>query len=131
MEISSSLLAQVNPSFAQLTAVVNGNAKIQDLEGTGLLFQADLKAPAGGTMKASLLRYLAQYVPQRRQVEDLIRKDANVQLNKAQMMIKSLDAERISAEVILNSSSLNLNMDVKFDINIEGGIDSYLTYIHQ
>ena len=130
-EISSSLLAQANPNFGQLNAVVNGDVKIQDDKGRGLMLQADLKAPSGGSMKASLLRYLAQYVPQRKQVEDLIRQDANVQLNKAQMTILSVDPEKISSEVILNSSSLNLNMDVKFDINIEGGIDGFLAYIHQ
>ena len=82
-------------------------------------------------MKASLLRYLAQYVPQRRQIEDLIRQDEYVSLDKAQAKITSVSREKLSSDILLNSSSLNLNMEVKFDINVEGGLDHLLEYMRQ
>jgi hypothetical protein len=127
-DVNSFLLAKVNPNFGQLTAVIEGTVKLENSKLQGMMIQAALQAPAGGSMKASLLKYLAQYVPQRQQVEDLISKDAQVDLTKIQANVLSLDREKISSEVILNSSSLNLNMDVKFDINIEGGIAGLLEY---
>ncbi|MBF0489318.1 MAG: hypothetical protein HQL15_01695 [Candidatus Omnitrophica bacterium] len=129
--IDSAIIAEGRPVFEQLTAVVDGDMNMKNLRNQGLLVEAHLAAPAGGSMKASLLRYLAQYVPQRKQVEDLIRKDADVTLSKAQARIISITPEKISSEIILNTSSLNLNLDVKFDINVEGGISGLMGYLHQ
>jgi hypothetical protein len=126
--VHSTLLAKANPSFAQMTAIVDGRIKLEDPHGQGLMIQADVGSPQGGSMKASLLRYLVQYVPQRKQVEQLIAKDADVDLSKMQFKMVSVGPETISAEVVLNSSSLNLNMDVKFDINMDGGIAGLLEY---
>lgn len=128
--VHSELMVEANPAFQQLTASINGEIQVKN-EGQGLQIQSHLEAPGGGSIKASLLRYLAHYVPQRQQVEDLIQKNADVPLNKLLGIVTSLDRERIASEVILNSSSLNLNMDVKFNIHIDGGIDGLLEYIHQ
>ena len=130
-QIHSQLMAEANEGFSQLTAVIDGNIQINSPRYHEISLRANLKAPLGGTMKASLLRYLAQYVPQRQQIEDLIRQNAQVPLDKAQANILSIDSENISSEVVLNSSSLNLNMKVKFDIHLEGGLGSLLEYIHQ
>lgn len=119
--LHTALLAQANPSFAQLTAVVDGAVKVSE-QGRGILIAADLTSQGEGSMKASLLRYLVQYVPQRRQVEELIARDADIGLSRAEAKINSVTPDRISSEIILNSSSLNLNMNVKFDINMDGGI---------
>jgi hypothetical protein len=131
INVNSALIAQVNPNFEQVTALINGTIIIKDYKKKGFLIESDLHAPLGGSMKASLLRYLAKYVPQRQQVEDLIQKDADVTLSKIQAKVTSIDKEKIISEVILNSSSLNLNMDVKFDIHVEGGIKALFEYVHQ
>ncbi len=129
--VDSSLMARANPAFAQLTAVVEGTIQVEDFTSRGLSIQANLQAPLGGRIKASLLRYLAQYVPQRGQIEDLIHQDANVMLDKIQVKVTSLNQEKLSSDIILNSSSLNLNVNMKFDIHVEGGLDHLLEYMRQ
>jgi hypothetical protein len=128
--VNSTLMTEANSAFQQVSAIINGEVKIKQTKGV-LSIQSNLDAPLGGSMKASLLRYLARYVPQRQQVEDLIQKDADVSLTKLHGRITSLSKDKLESEVILNSSSLNLNMDVKFSINVEGGIDRLFEYAHQ
>ena len=127
-EVDSSLMTETNSVFTQLTVVIKGAVVITNQNNKGLSIQADFQAPSGGHMKASLLKYLAQYVPQRKQIEDLIIKDADVALDKAQMTIASLNSDKLSTDVFLNSSSLNLNIKVKFDIHVDGGLDRLLRY---
>ncbi len=128
--VDSSLLAQANPSFAQLTAVIDGDIKLKNFKNSGLDIQANLQAPSGGKMKASLLMFLAQYVPQRQQIEGLIERNELIPLEKAEIIVTSLSSEKISSQVSLKISSINLNMNIKFDFNIEGGLENLLEYVH-
>lgn len=81
-------------------------------------------------MKASLLMFLAQYVPQRQQIEGLIERNELIPLEKAEIIVTSLSSEKISSQVSLKISSINLNMNIKFDFNIEGGLENLLEYVH-
>lgn len=128
--VDSNLLSKENPSFSQLTAVVDGDITLKNFKNSGLNIQADLHAPSGGRMKASLLMFLAQYVPQRQQIEDLIQRNEQIPLDKARIIVTSLSSQKISSQVALTSSSINLNMNIKFDFNIEGGLEHLLEYIH-
>ncbi len=125
-KVSSFLLAQVNANFSQLTAVVDGHVKVKSHERSGLLIEADLYAPSGGSMKASLLKFLAQYIPQKQQIESLIEHNEQIILEKAQFKLLSISYNDLSSEVILTSPSINLNMNVKFDIHMDGSLESLL-----
>ena len=85
----------------------------------GWLVEADLEAHGGGHMKASLLQYLAQYMPQRQQIEDLINQGKDVDLTQAHFKVISLSNDKLSSQVLLKSAPLNLDMNVTFDINIK------------
>ncbi len=130
IHVNSILMSEANEVFSQLTAVVDGLIKLDSNEKQGLSFSANIQAPLGGYMKASLLMFLAQYVPQRVQIEDLIRHNARVALDNAEAQITSVGRDNLSSDVSLNSSSLNLKMKVKFDIHVEGGLEHLLEYIH-
>lgn len=128
--VDTALLSEINPAFEQLTAVISGDIQFEDADTKGISIQANLNAPLGGFMKASLLQFLARYIPQRQQIEDLVKHNQQIALNKAQIKIMSLSPEKISSNIKLLSTSINLDMNVKFDINIEGGLNNLLEYVN-
>lgn len=128
--IDSMLLSEVNQSFSQFSAKVNGDVRFFNLNNNGLSVEGNLYAPQGGAMKASLLRFMAQYIPQKDQINDLVKKDQRVLFDKARLIINMISAQKLSSQVNLSSSSLNLNMNVKFDINVEDGFQYLLNLAH-
>lgn len=120
-------LTYLNPEFfSQIQGLVDGRIQvtIQDTKITA--FRGMLFAPKGGVIKASLLKELAQYMPQRRMIEELIAQNKKVPVNQAQVETVSLNDEKFSSQIKLFSSELNLDMNITADINVEGGLKAVL-----
>ena len=128
--VNTALLAPINPAFSQLMVITNGDLIFNNSPKAGPSLRISLQSPTGGFMKASLLQFLAKYVPQKQQIEELIKNNQEIAVNTAQVEINSISEDKITSNIKLFSSSVNLDMNVKFDINIDGGIWSVFEYIN-
>ncbi len=126
-------LQKVNPEFfSKVRGRVHGfvNAK-GDRQGINAL-EASFDAPEGGEIKASLLQYLVAYIPQipqRKDLEKLIKTNGQVPLERADVVIKSISDEKISSKIQLESRKFNLGINMTVDTNIEGGLKNLLKYL--
>ena len=79
-----------------------------------------------GTIKAELLQYLAQYLPQRQEIEALVRDHADIPLDTAVVAITSVSDRKFLYNINLYAPKLNLKMNVDIDMNMDGNIKDLL-----
>ena len=120
-------LRKVNPDFfSKVQGRLHGLISVRGGQRGLSALEASFDAPKGGEVKASLLQYLLEYIPQsvqRKDLEKLIKTDGNIPLEKADVIIKSLSDEKASANIQMESRKFNLDVDVTVDVNIEGGLN--------
>ncbi len=120
-------LAKVNADlWGNMKGIVQGEIEARaDLKGINE-FKGHLSTSKGGQVKALVLQYLAQYMPQRQILEALIKDNADVFLEKADLNFLSVSDKKVSLKLAMMSAKLNLNMNIDFDINIDGGLNGLL-----
>jgi hypothetical protein len=124
-------LALVVPSLTSLKGIVQGKITLRGTDDQLIELNAQFNELQGGQMKAELLTYLAQYIPQRQQIEDLIKQNADIPLDRGDLTISSITDKKLATQIKLLSSKLNLDMNVTIDINIEDGLVSLLQHLKQ
>lgn len=130
--VDLSRLKSVNRDvFSQVQGHVDGDAKLTgDLKSIGSI-EAALGVPLGGKLKASLLGFIVQYIPQstqRKDLELLIKTNGDVPFEKGNIRLKSLSNDKLATEISLNSEKFNLDLNLGVDINIEGGLANLLRH---
>ena len=123
--LDTKVLAAVNPDvFGQLKAVVDGHLTM-GADARGLVsINGRFDAVNGGKMSPQLLGYLAQYLPQKDVLNDLIAKNADIPLNEGYVTILSLSVEQIRMHVKILSKAVNLDLNLDMDINLDGGLSA-------
>ncbi len=120
--VDTTELAKVNNDvFGQYKAVVDGGMQITGNSTKIISASGRFVAPLGGVMKARLLGYIAQYVPQRQSLERLMSTDADIPINISELVLNAISDEQWQAQVKLLSKDVNLDLNLDFDINIDGG----------
>jgi hypothetical protein len=103
----------------QANITVKGNVKdIKSIKGF-------MDVPKDAQIKAALLKPLISYIPQstqRRDLESLIKLDGTVALDKAQLMLESLDQNKLRTKIVLESKPFNVNFNLGADLNVQGGL---------
>jgi hypothetical protein len=108
--------------FSNIKGIVEGCVHLAG-EGESIKgLKARLRMLPRGQVKAQLLQYLAQYLPQRRQIETMIKDQEDIPLDNAFVMITSVSERKFLYNINLYASKLNLKMNVDMDMNIEGGL---------
>lgn len=127
--VDLSLMEPINQEvFSQMHGLIDGQVQLTSKQGHVTAFRGRAIAPKGGIIKAELLKFLAQYVPQRAQIEALIAQQQMVPLDKAQLETVSFNDEKFASQIRLFSSQLNLDMNITLDINIDGGFKALMKY---
>ncbi len=122
---SESLLGQVK---AHLSGTVSFRGKGSSLtSATGSFTSAE-----GGAMKAKLLGYIVQYVPQLHQVlEDLIKEDGDITLDQGGISFNSLSQKKWQTKVKLYSKKINLDLNLDADINFDTSVNKWFKRLHR
>ncbi len=120
-------LTKAMPALSSMKGIVYGGVKLQGQADQLIELNAQFNEPKGGQIKAEVLSYLAQYIPQRQQIEALIKDKADIFLDRADMRISSVSDKKLAAQIKLLSTKLNLDMNVTVDINIDDGFLSLLS----
>ncbi len=132
-QINLSGLEQVNRDvFSNLTGLVSGNFKIAGDAKNISSFSSDWHIVSDGKIRAELLKNLLQYIPpstQRKELEELIKKNGLVNLEKGVVHLESVGDQTISSVINLESRKLNLNTNLTVDVNVEGGIKNYYKHL--
>lgn len=85
-------------------------------------FTADLNVREGGKLKAYLLTWIIDYIPQsvqRKDLEKLIKTESYIPIDKAVIQIKSLGEYQLTTATNLKSNKLNLDLNLTEDINFD------------
>jgi len=80
-------------------------------------------------IKVTLIKPLLDYIPQSQQKKDLdllIKRQGNIPLDTAEIVLLNTTDETIKTEVELKSKEFNLDIGVDLDFNIEGGFQNFL-----
>ena len=119
-------LAAANSAvFSQVEGRLNGSGTIKGDSADILLLDGNLDISHGGKIKASWLRPVVDYIPQsqqKKQLEDLIKADSFIPVEKATLQLESLSAAQISSLIVVQSAQLNMNLNLAVDINLEQGV---------
>ncbi len=117
--------------FSQIQGHLNGVVKLAGDMKTVSSIEASLDVPVGGKLKASLLGFIVQYIPQstqRKELEGLIKTNGDVPFEQGNIRLKNLTSEKLATEIGLKSAKFNLDLNLGVDINIEGGLESLLRH---
>ncbi len=96
--------------------------------------ESDFQMSEGSTMKAALLGFIANYLPQsqeRKALEVLIKTQGVIPLEKATVTIKNDGKEKLSSILMLQSRKLNLDLNVALDMDVEGGLQGALNHFKE
>lgn len=116
-------LASLNPTlFSQMKGLVDGQVQVTAQDGKIKAFRGRGIAPHGGMVKAALIKFLLQYMPQKEQIEMLIAGNDDIPLNQAKIETVSFNDEKFASQIKLFSSQLNMDINLTLDINLEGGL---------
>jgi len=85
-------------------------------------FTANLNVREGGKLKAYLLTWVIDYIPQsvqRKDLEKLIKTESYIPIDKAVIQIKSLGEYQLTTVTNLKSDKFNLDLNLTEDINFD------------
>ncbi len=120
-------LVAINPAlFSQMKGLVDGQVQVTAQDGKIKAFRGRGIAPHGGMVKAALIKFLLQYMPQKEQIEMLIAGNDDIPLNQAKIETVSFNDEKFASQIKLFSSQLNMDINLTLDINLEGGLVALL-----
>ena len=130
--INTEKMRGANPMvFSQMSGRINGVVHATGGSHGFPSVYSFISAPYGGQIKAALLKPLIDHIPvasQRAQLQALIAVGGEVPLDTARIQIKNASDEALAADIVLVSRSLNLNINLTVDINIDGGLQSLLRF---
>jgi len=114
----SKVKGRMNGDFAMSGDVVNMRS-----------LKAQFNISKGGYLKAVLLAPLLDYIPkstQRRKLQQLMGTNADIPIETAKFSLESISEDRFESSVDLESQQFNLDVDLKLDINVEGGFKNLI-----
>ncbi len=94
--------------------------------------QGKLMAEPGANIKASLLKHVMDYIPnsrQRKNFEEILKKDGFVNLSFAQSEIKNDGNQNLNIKNQLKIKSLNIDYNPEIDIRMDGTIPQWIQSI--
>lgn len=117
-------MQQVNETiFSQFSGRMSGSVRIAAAGNAIQNFSADFELGEGSQVRAQFLSLFTPYVPemQRGILETAIAKNENLPIHKAILKLKNVGQDRLSFNVDLDSSVINLD-DSSVDINLDAPI---------
>ena len=114
--------------FGPMHGHINGRIEIEWEAGKIRALKGYWDAPSGVEMRAVFLKLLLPYLPpsaQKNILTDLIVHDAVVFFDHADVYMTSPQSDLMEFEIKLLSQKLNLNIDLKIDLNMDGGLKNF------
>jgi len=120
-------LARERPDqFSHVHGIANGSLAVQGNQDGLSRLSADISLLPNARVRAGLLAPLVGYIPQnsfqRQELEQLIRDDAMVVLDKGNILLLNSDEQTLTAQVTVESVRFNLNINLTVDFTVEGGL---------
>jgi len=119
----------------QLKGIINGSLKILGTASSIDFLDAKVNAPKGAFVNPYLLKLLTDYIPQsiqKKQMEAIIKSGRQVFMDRFIVNIKNDKNKSLNTAFDLKSVEFNLDVNLKVDINVDGGINSlFLNFINQ
>lgn len=134
-KLQTKRLSRLNSQiFDQIDGEISGHLILAGNLQNITSLESDFQMSEGSTMKAALLGFIANYLPQsqeRKALEVLIKTQGVVPLEKATVTIKNEGKEKLSSTIVLQSRKLNLDLNVALDMDVEGGLQSALNHFKE
>ncbi len=132
VDLESQSLRRANDTlFSSFQGSFAGDLKIRgDIENVKGL-SANFSMASGGKIKASLLGFILQHIPQsqqRKDLEKLIKTNGDVLLEKAEISMQSLKEDQLVNRINLESRKFNLDIHLEVEVNVEGGLGRWFKY---
>ena len=131
-QVNLSQLKSVNPAvFSKVQGRVNGHLSIEGDIHKLHSIKSDFSAPSGGQVKASVLGYLIKYIPksvQKDDLESLVGMNGDIPFETADLQLESVSDRKLINKIILKSKKFDINLNLKVDINMEGGLNNLLNF---
>lgn len=115
--------------FSKISGPVNGDVKITKNFDDNYLINFSFFGTKNILIKTSLLNLLFSQLPEKiitDNIKALLEEDKFVVFESSNISITNLDDEKIGVNIKLNSAELNINLDLKFDVNVDGGFMGFL-----
>lgn len=119
------------PVLSNVRGSLDGHVYVKGLTNSIESIKSDFQMKEGSKLNAVLLLPLMAYIPEKAKTEKLIIAIQNGELfsvDKAQMSAYNENDQTISSDIILKSKEMSLDVKVRVDFNVEGGIKNLLKY---
>ncbi|MFH1359806.1 MAG: hypothetical protein ABIJ41_02070 [Candidatus Omnitrophota bacterium] len=128
-------MESINPSlFSQVRGQIYGTILIRGPAGGLETIQMNMQLGEGAELLAGVLQPLLKHIPkstQRKEIQAAIKEGRMIGINDAALTLGNSDDKTVSTEILLKSKALNIDVDVKIDVNIEGGLQNLLKTVLQ
>ena len=130
-EIGMLELEEINQAvFSNMKGKADADLHIVGTAGGITNVSGSVWSPKNAQIKAVLLKPLLDYIPQstqKKELDLLIKEQGNIPLETAVLKIENYEDEKLSTRVDLKSEKFNLDIGVKLDLNIEGGMKNLMS----
>jgi len=118
----------------QIEGILDGTMVLTGKGNNLETIHVDTRIVEGGKIRASLLGFITQYIPQSRErqhLQELLQDDAKIFVEEASVQIKSLNKNKLTGLMKIASEELNVDLNFPITINLDGKISSLLKYVDQ
>ncbi|OGX07044.1 MAG: hypothetical protein A2Z88_03050 [Omnitrophica WOR_2 bacterium GWA2_47_8] len=130
-EIGMLELEEINQAvFSNMKGKADADLHIVGTAGGITNVSGSVWSPKNAQIKAVLLKPLLDYIPQstqKKELDLLIKEQGNIPLETAVLKIENYEDEKLATRVDLKSEKFNLDIGVKLDLNIEGGMKNLMS----
>jgi len=134
-DIDLERLSQDNrPLFNQMKGKVDGDFDVSGNSRTITAVKSYVHMQSGGQVKAEVFQYLLNFIPnsqQRQELELLVQRGEDIELDKGAINLTNVGEKSLNAGVELLSQKYNLDVQLKMDVNIDGGMSGLFFYLDQ
>lgn len=126
-------LSEVAPN---MRGRINGSAEVEIQRADNAIhaLNGHFDAPQGAQIPAAFLHPILSYIPastQRDILEDLISAGTDVFFDHADVRLKSARSDSLNLLIKMDSKTLNLDLAVTIDLNVEGGLKGLIERLPQ
>ncbi|MBI5023398.1 MAG: hypothetical protein HZC18_00135 [Candidatus Omnitrophica bacterium] len=115
---------------------INGSAEVEIQRADNAIhaLSGHFDAPQGAQIPAAFLQPVLSYIPagtQRDILGDLITAGTDVFFDHADVRLKSVRSDSLNLLIKMDSKTLNLDLAVTIDLNVEGGLNGLIERLPQ
>lgn len=128
--MDSKALRLVNEQiFSQVNGMLGGEIKISGVGNQIKILTGEANIHSGGKIRASLFSLIVPYIPpssQRKNLEDLIKINGEIPIDKASLHLNNTGEDKLSTTLDLESQKFNLRLNLAIDVHLDAPLGSLL-----